>query len=78
VSPDLPAKPFSSPRDYHFYAFGRQIQTLLMSSMRQEVFIKTKQNEKKRPCVREGMGRFESLPTKRFSSPDVTVEKRAR
>lgn len=49
-----------------------------MSSMRQEVFIKTKQNEKKRPCVREGMGRFESLPTKRFSSPDVTVEKRAR
>lgn len=50
-----------------------------MASIRQEVFIRTKkQNNRKRLSTKEVMGKFDSLPTKRFGSSNVTVEKLAR
>lgn len=49
-----------------------------MASIRQEVFIRTKQNNRKRLSTKEVMGKFDSLPTKRFDSSNVTVEKLAR
>lgn len=49
-----------------------------MASIRQEVFIRTKQNNRRRLSTKEVMGKLDSLPTKRFGSSDVTTEKLAR